>query len=395
MGSLYQRLGRHDRAEELLRSSWNVRVQLVGPDHPDTLESKIGLGLLHVDQARLDDAERLEREALEAARRSLPSGHRLAIKAMAALGKVLEEKGLYDQAIPLLEEAVRGYEALTPQPPELSAALSELANAHFYAGHMETSEALNKRALEIDRGLHGPRHANIAGGLLNLGAIASNRDQLPDAVRYYRDALDIMQEWYGDRHPQTASAMTILAQGLVRQRQYDEASLLFKRALATQESVYGPVHRRVSFVLNELGLLALAQNDLDEAESALTRALDINRTLFKNTHFRVGNSLANLGSVYIARKQFDRAESLLREAIEVDLATLPPDHVNTAIARVKLGRALAGARRYEEAETSLLEGYRSLKAQAVPPASWVRSASEELALVYEAMGRPEQARAFR
>jgi serine/threonine-protein kinase len=395
LGSLYQRLGRYDRADELLRLAWDARIRLGGREHPDALESEIALGLLQIDRAKLDEAERLEREALDISTRTRPAGDRLIAKATAALGKVLEERGAYDQAIPVLERAVKTYEAASPPPPEFAAALSQLANTHFYAGHMEASEALNKRALEIDRALHGPRHANIAESLLNLGAIASNREQYADAVRYYREALDIMQEWYGEPHPQTASAMTILAQGLVRLRQYDEASSLFKRALATQESVYGPVHRRVSFVLNELGMLALVKNDLDDAESALGRALEINRKLYQNTHFRVGNSLANLGSVYIAREQYGRAETILREAIAVDEATLPASHVNTAIARVKLGRALARARRYADAEGPLLEGYRSLKAQASPPASWIKTASEDLVSVYAAMGKPEQANAFK
>jgi serine/threonine-protein kinase len=395
LGSLYQRLGNYDRAETLLRSALDERRRLVGADHPDALESVIALGLLRIDQAKLDEAERLAREGVETSKRTLPPGHPVLAKATAALGKVLEEQGLYDRAIPTLEEAIRLQEASSPPPPEFSATLSELANAHFYAGHMDASETLNKRALDVDRRLHGPRHPNVASGLLNLGAIESNRERYADAVQYYRDALDIMQEWYGEKHPETASAMTILAQGLTRQGQYDEAAVLFRRALATQEEVYGHVNRRVSFVLNELGMLALRQNHLDEAEAALTNALEINRALYQNKHFRVGNSLANLGSVYLARDRFDRAEQVLREAVAVDVATLPADHVNTAIAHIKLGRVLFRTHRYAEAERELLEGYRSLKKQASPPPSWVKTASEDLVLVYDATHRPDQADVFR
>jgi hypothetical protein len=43
----------------------------------------------------------------------------------------------------------------------------------------------------------------------------------------------------------------------------------------------------------------------------------------------------------------------------------------------------------------LLEGYRSLKALASPPASWIKTASEDLVSVYAAMGKPEQADAFK
>jgi eukaryotic-like serine/threonine-protein kinase len=379
LGSLYQRLGNYDGADSLLQSALDGRRRLSGPDDRDSLDSLVALSLLRIDQAKLDDAERLATQALETARRTLPADDRLVARATAALGKVLEERGNYDRAIPQLTEAVRLYSGSDDTPQELSAVLSELADAQFYAGHLEASEALNKRALELDRRIHGPLHPNVGDDLLNLGAIASNREQYADATRYYREALDIMHGWYGEKHPQTASAQTILAQGLTFLGRYDDAAPLFTRALVTQESVYGPVNRHVSFVLNELGQLELRRNNLDAAEQALARALAINRELYGSQHFRVANSLGNLGGVYFARNQFPRAEKLLREAVDVFIATLSADHVNTAIAEIKLGRVLSREHRYREAEDYLRRGLAVVQKQPKPPATWVKMATDELA----------------
>jgi serine/threonine-protein kinase len=379
LGSLYQRLGNYDRADTLLQSALDERRRLGGVDGRDALDSLVAIGLLRIDQAKLEDAERLARQALDAAHRTLPANDRLVARATAAFGKVLEERGEYDKAIPQLTEALRLYSASDDTASDLSAVISELADAHFYAGHLETSEELNKRALDLDRRIRGAKHPNVGDDLLNLGAIASNREQYEDATRYYREALDIMQGWYGEKHPQTASAQTILAQGLTFLGRYDEAAPLFTRALATQESVYGPVNRRVSFVLNELGQLELRRNHIDAAQQALTRALDINRELYGSQHFRVANSLANLGGVYFARDQFPRAEQLLREAVDIFTATLTADHVNTGVAEIKLGRVLSRERRYREAEEHLQRGLAVVKKQPKPPASWVKTATEELA----------------
>jgi serine/threonine-protein kinase len=381
LGSLYQRLGNYDRADSLLQSALDERRRLSGSEDRDSLDSLVALGLLRIDQAKLDDAEHLATQALDTAHRTLPASDRLVARATAALGKVLEERGNYDRAIPQLTEAVRLYSASSESAQDLSAVLSELADAHFYAGHLETSEALNKRALDLDRRIHGPQHPNVGDDLLNLGAIASNREQYEEATRYYREALDIMEGWYGEKHPQTASAQTILAQGLTFLGRYDEAAPLFTRALVTQESVYGPVNRHVSFVLNELGQLEMRRNNLDAAEQALARALTINRELYGSQHFRVANSLANLGGVYFARDQFPRAEELLRQAVDVFTATLTADHVNTAIAEIKLGRTLSREHRYREAEDYLQRGLAVVQKQSKPPASWVKTATEELALL--------------
>src|SRR6185503_14403051 len=135
LGSLYQRLGNYDRADALLQSALDERRRLSGSQDRDSLDSLVALGLLRIDQAKLDDAERLATQALDTARRTLPANDRLVARATAALGKVLEERGNYDRAIPQLTEAVRLYSASSESAQDLSAVLSELADAHFYAGH--------------------------------------------------------------------------------------------------------------------------------------------------------------------------------------------------------------------------------------------------------------------
>jgi serine/threonine-protein kinase len=395
LGSVYQRLGSYDRADTLLTSALTARRRLLGAAHPDTLESAIAQSLLRIDQAKLDDADRLVRAALDLATRTLPAGHRVRTKATAAAGKVLEERGDYDQAIPMLERAAQEYSAADGDTRELAATLGALANAHFYAGHMDESEALNRRVLDLDKRLRGQDHPNVADDLLNLGAIASNRERYADAVGYYRQAFALMERWHGADHPQTASAMAILAQGLAYQGQYDESAALLRRALAIQERVYGPAHRRVGFVLNELGSVALRRKDLTEAETAFRRSLDVNRQVYSAKHFRVGVALSNLASVHLERGEHAKAEETFREALAVYAESLPAEHTNIAVTRIKLGRALIGQRRFEEAERELTPAYDTLRSQQRPPESWLRTAREELVRVYDALRRPDRAAVLR
>jgi hypothetical protein len=109
----------------------------------------------------------------------------------------------------------------------------------------------------------------------------------------------------------------------------------------------------------------------------------------------VANSLQNLGGLYIARGQFDHGEALLREAIDLFVATLGPDHANTAYARIKLGHTLVREHRYAEAEIPLLEGYTSLRHQSKPPPGALKTAVDDLVVVYDAIGKPDRSRAFR
>jgi eukaryotic-like serine/threonine-protein kinase len=390
LGTIYQRLGSHDQADALLRLALDRRRAVLGAEHADVAESMVALGLLRVDQAKLEEAERLVRQGLAHSERTLPVGHPAIARATAALGKVLRERGAYDEAIGVLERAVRLYSGGGATSPDLAATMTSLANAHFYVGHLAESERLNKRVLDLDRQLNGPRHPSVADDLLNLGAIESSRGHYGEAERYDREALDIFLAWYGPEHPETASARTILAQALMYQAKYAAARDLLRQALATQERVYGAEHPRVAFALNELGSVAIRSNELDEAQASFGRALDVYRKVYKGKHYRVGVALVNLAGVYVARRDLARAERLFGEAFALYAEVLPADHQNVGVARLRWGRALVQQKRYEEAERHLTEAHRILVAQRQPPASLLETARQELAGVYDALQQPEK-----
>ena len=87
-----------------------------------------------------------------------------------AVGRILEEKGDYARAIPMLEDAVRQRISAHHSAADLAGTLYELANCNFYAGRYKESETLNQRVLTINREIYGDRHPRVAEVLVNLGA---------------------------------------------------------------------------------------------------------------------------------------------------------------------------------------------------------------------------------
>lgn len=394
LGGIYQKLGKFDEADSLLRASGDKRKRLFGADSPQVAESLVALGLLRADQARWDEAEHLVRDGLAMDKRALARGNPAIARATLALGKVLAGRGDSNQAIKLLDEVVRLRSTPGTAPADLAAALTELANAHFYAGHYDESDALNKRALAIYRQVYGERHPLVAGALINLGSSQFDRGNYNEAARYERDALGIDEAWYRTDHPETASTETILGRALMFSNHYDEAVDLFQRALVIQEHVYGPVHPRVASALNELGGAALRRGQFDEAIARFSRMAEIYKAVYHDKHYLIGLALSNLASVYLQEKDYARAEELFREAIRRYSETLPPNHIFMGIARIKLGRTLARARRYADAEPESLAGYEILSKQASPSVSWLKSARQDLVAEYDALHQPEKAKKY-
>ena len=398
LGEIYQKLGKLDQADSLMRSALDERKSIFGADSREVAESLVALGLLRADQAKLDDAERLVRDGLAMSKRHLPANHPDVAKATAALGKVLEDRGEYDQAIQVLNEAVRlqsSGAADATVTPELASSLSELANTQFYAGHYGASEALNERVLGMNRQLYGERHPLVADTLINLGAIQLDLGHYKEAEAFDRQALEIDRAFYGNDHPETASAMTILGRALVYEQRYDEAADLLQQALAIQERVYGKVHPRVATALNDLGTAALHQGKLDDAEADFLRMADICRQVYGDKHYLVATALSNIASVDMERKQYAQAEEIYRDVVRRYTEALSPNHPNTGIARIKLGRSLLRQQRYAEAEVESRAGYEILIKQTNPTISWLQNARQDLAEEYTALGRPADTAKFK
>src|SRR6266516_1871059 len=355
LGSIYQKLGKLDRADSLLRTALAQRRALFGSDHAETAKSLVALGSLRVDQAEYKEAEGLIREGLEMSKRQLRPGHPAIASATVALGQALEESGQYQEGIKVLEQAVRLRSAAGGTPTaELAASMRELANTHFYAGHLAVADSLDRLVLALTRKLNGERHPLVAEDLINLGAVQQEWGHYKEAEQYYRQALDITQAFYGPNHYKTAAGLTVLGRALRFEPQgNDEAARLFEQALVIREPVYGGKH-------------------------AFT-----------------GVGVSNLASVYVAQQQYARAEPLYREAIEIFTESQGAEHLNTGIARIKLGRTLLRQRRYAEAVRETLAGYEILAKRTDRGVSWLVDARKDLVVAHDALGQPQQAAKFR
>ncbi|HTB12276.1 MAG TPA: serine/threonine-protein kinase [Bryobacteraceae bacterium] len=395
LGSIYQKLGKLDRADTLLNSGLERRRSLFGNDSAEAAESLIALGLLRVDQERLPEAERLVREGLDMTRRRASRYDPALAKATTALGRVLEERGSYKEAVPVLEEAVRLSAKEGPVNADLTNSLNELASVDFYAGRYKDADALFRRVLQMHRQLHGDRHPLVADDLINIGAVQLDLGYYSEAEKLERQALEINQSYYGSDHPQMAHNLTVLGRTLINEKRFDEAVAVLEKALPIEEQAYGPVSRQVASALNELGNAAMKRLQYDEAEPRFRRMVDIYRSVYNNHHYLIGIALSNLAGVYMGRKEYVRAEQLYTEAIQMFAETLPTDHINMGIAQIKLGRTLLRELRYTEAEAHLTSGYAILAKQASPSLVHLQNARQDLASVYDALKQPGKAQKFR
>ena len=393
LGEIRRQLGEFASSDTLLRRTLAERERVLGPRHPDVARALLALGRLRIDEARLDAADTLVRRTRAIVEGVLPAGHPVVVEALATAARLEQERARYDDAIALQTQVVERRRA-DPTSQEFAGAVVELANSHFYAGHLDASDSLNRVALGIYRSRLGDRHPLVADVLVNLGAAEFERGRYAEAERLHRDALERVRAWYGEEHPATASGLTLVGRALVRQDRDAEADSVLREAVVVQERAHGPVHPKVASALNELGTIALRANRLDDAERYFRRNASIYTRLYGTRHWLLGIAQSNLGSVAMARQQPQAAERFLRQALAQFSETQGPEHLNTAIAYVKLGRALLRQSRYHEAAAASQKGYDLLVAREAAPASFLDAARSDLAAAYDHLGDKERARTF-
>lgn len=394
LGVVQEHLGKYDQADQLLHSSLALRNHLYGPDSPETAESLLNISKLRMDQARFDEAEQLARQALAIDNRQLAPSHPARAKAISLLGMVLEDKGKYADAIPILQQAVDLQSAPGGVEGDLSASLTELANCHFYSGHLDIANNLNQQVLAIDRHLYGDRNPQLADDLINLGAVQYEWGHYPDAEKYDRQALDIDRSFYGSDHPETASAMTLLARALNGENRPADAVTLLKSALSIEEKAYGPVHPRVASTLNDLGHAAQKTGNLEEAHADFQRMADIYRSVYNGNHYYIGTALGNLASVDAAQKQYALAEQHYRQALAIYAQTLPANHKYAGNLHGKLGRLLLQQGHFQDAAAESTLAWQILKSQPTPPADILEDIRNDLQQEYTALHQPRQLEAL-
>jgi CHAT domain-containing protein/tetratricopeptide (TPR) repeat protein len=275
LATFLQFTGSLDRAEELLRQSLAIDISALGPDHPDVATREANLALVLLDKGnaveaasvlnqalaigerqsvrsegygatlanfaaalerlnRRKDAERLYLAAITVLRaQPTVNKARLAVT-LGNLGILYKTEQRFDEARPLLEEAVSLLEGLsTPDAPHprLASALNNLGTLFEDEKDYAKAEPLYKRALELDRAMFGPDSHRLAIRLSNLAGMYVTQGRLGEAAPALKEAMRIDRAAYGDDDPRIAQLFLGGARLLVGRKDWEHAHEMISRAV--------------------------------------------------------------------------------------------------------------------------------------------------------------------
>lgn len=310
-------------------------------------------------RGEMPDARELLRRGTERLEKELHDQPLLRARLLDTLGGIHTQLGLYDEARPLLAEALAVRERLHgPKDPEVAETLVHLGAVAHLSGKGD-AVPLFSRALAIREERLGSEHPGVADVLNKLGAALAARRRFDEAEAALRRSLAIQEKLWGKRDPRVAKAMHNLGgiayyrgrmeeaerlllgaleireaalpeddldlagsregMALLRQKQGRpaEAAALLERLAATNERVYGPEHPQLARTLLNLGLVRDDLGEDEEARRLFERALAIGEAALEPAHPQLVRTIASLADLHCRQKRYAEAEPLFRRLMKL------------------------------------------------------------------------------
>jgi serine/threonine-protein kinase len=296
---------------------------------------------------------------------------------LGAMGQAHRGLGLYEESLPLLEEAARLAEAAGDEPTRDAAELQRAESLHELARfrdelalleHLAPTDAptvatrLERADIELRRGralqalneldaaamayqaAHDTRRELLGDGdwrtqevALRQVSLLTLRARHRDALPIARDTLTAVRRASSERDPHRAEAISALAMVLTNLDELAEAEALRREELGIMHAVYGAEHPQSAGTENDLAAVLFAQQRLAEAAPLFEHVLSSRRARFGPDHAGVATVANNLAWCELGLGRAEHARELASDALRIRRAAYGEQHHTTAASLRALG----------------------------------------------------------
>jgi hypothetical protein len=211
MGRYYWEQGQSDEAERLEIQVLELRKDVLGEKHPDTIRAMGNLASTWHQQGRSDEAEGLKIQVLELRKDVLGEKHPDTILAMANLASTWHQQGRSDEAEGLdIQVLELRKDVLGEKHPDTIRAMANLSSTWHQQGQSDEAEGLKIQVLELRRAVLGEKHPDTILAMANLAATWWQQGRSDEAEGLDIQVLELRKDVLGEKHPDTIRAMANL-----------------------------------------------------------------------------------------------------------------------------------------------------------------------------------------
>lgn len=306
------------------------------------------------------------------------------------MGETYGQLGLFDSALPRIEQSVALFPAQSDR--QLEAKLS-LARLHRLMGDFDAASDLFRSLGPLETRAPIPVRSRI---LIERGELAREQARFEEAQEAFEaalamdeasgdtaavardlyrlaslkvstgnnnDALELMEQAIAQQHTHGETMSTLFASIqhdlgvlLIQKGELDRARATLVEARALREQMLGDAHPDVAATVKELAAIARMQGDNPRAEELYLRALSINETMLGTDHPETANNLNSLAVFYRGIGENERALDFARRALEGARVVYGSTHPTVGIMTTNVGNLLRMVGELEEARDTIEQG---------------------------------------
>jgi serine/threonine protein kinase/tetratricopeptide (TPR) repeat protein len=279
------------------------------------------------------------------------------------IASLYREIGKYDEAIRLDRVAAENERKVYgPKSAEAAAALYQLGEALWKKGDLHGAEEAHQEALSIRQNLFVTTNADMAASLCGLGSVYTDQFRHKEAEPLLWQALEIRRQLFPGNNLEVAESLQSLALLFQSEGRWPEAEATAREFLEMCRHIPGR-EDRVAAALEDLAVAAGFNGKRDVQEAAHKEAFAIKYRTLPEGHPYVVKSISNLGEMLRLRGNLTEAHAVLKAAISIQRKLLGEDYPDTVSSLGSFGQVLESEGNLADAEVIYREAL----------ASWRRS----------------------
>jgi serine/threonine protein kinase len=259
MGETYDALGLYEEAEPHLKGALEIHRHRLGPEHPETIRSKLRLGFFNLGRGTLTDAKSICDQALPEARRSLGAEHEITLQFVHLQDSLAQQEGRYGEALTLAQRVLDvRRRVLGDEHPETLQAMHRVAGVYLALGRPADAAEMDERVVAVRRRLLGDEHPDTVDSMGTLADSYHALSRFEDAARLHEDVLAVRRRELGDDHVYTWRSMVQLAKDYVNLGRCPEAFRLYEQGIERFRGTFGDGYWDTLSTMNEYAWFLLS-----------------------------------------------------------------------------------------------------------------------------------------
>jgi non-specific serine/threonine protein kinase/serine/threonine-protein kinase len=394
--SLYEKLGRPDRARDEALKAADLRRRGGGDEDPAALFAAArAAGMLHKMGGSKEAEPELARILEIQTRVSGPDAAET-LETADSLGCALRAIGQYQKAETILADALaRARGKLGPDDETSIGLLESLAHVRRLLGNLKSSEELQREAYERWLRRDGPKKMTTLSAMASLIVVLTEEGKLEEALPLQKDHYETALAKFGPDHMHALAAANTYAKILQDVGRVEDAAALMQSTFEARERMSGADHPETLLALQNLAAVRAFQGNYGESERLHRKALDARRKKLGEGHLDTLVSYNNLAGALDAQKKHEEARQNYERAAQGADALLGADHWISAVFRANLAATMTTLGTYAAAEPLLLGALTVVESKLGADHAHAKTVRRYLVNLYEAASRPADADKYR